>query len=137
MMMSSIEPLGLRRLEVGLKPWMPQKCAGPRMLPPMSEPMPSGEPHAAITAPSPPLEPPGVRSWLHGLLHRPYTGLSLSRKNRSWAMFVFPSTTPPAPRSRATSGLSSFAIWSLYASTPALVTMPPTWNDSLMVMGTP
>jgi hypothetical protein len=39
---------------VGLKPNKPQKCAGIRILPPISEPIPSGEPRAAIKAHSPP-----------------------------------------------------------------------------------
>jgi hypothetical protein len=40
---------------------MPQKWAGVRMLPPMSAAKPSGEPPAAMIAPSPPLPPPLVR----------------------------------------------------------------------------
>jgi hypothetical protein len=60
---------------VGLKPTIPEKAAGTRELPPMSVPSPSAEPPAAMIAASPPLLPPGVRSTLHGLFVRPYTGL--------------------------------------------------------------
>jgi hypothetical protein len=49
-----VRPLPVRRPGVGLKPNIPQKCAGIRILPPISEPMPSGAPRAAINAPSPP-----------------------------------------------------------------------------------
>ena len=68
----------VRRPEVGRRPWMPQKWAGVRMLPPMSAASPSGEPPAAMIAPSPPLPPPLVRSRSHGLFVRPKSGLSPS-----------------------------------------------------------
>lgn len=57
----------LIRPVVGLKPHMPQKAAGMRMLPPMSLPMPSGEPPPPMRAPSPPDEPPEVFWKLWGL----------------------------------------------------------------------
>lgn len=57
----SMTPLFDRRPAVGLKPYTPQKWAGMRMLPPMSVPTPRGVQRAAISAPSPPLLPPGVR----------------------------------------------------------------------------
>ena len=44
---------------VGFNPQMPEKCAGTRMEPPPSLPIPPAEQHAAIAAASPPLEPPG------------------------------------------------------------------------------
>ena len=40
---------------------MPHMAAGSRIEPPTSEPMPRGEPRAAMSAPSPPLLPPQVR----------------------------------------------------------------------------
>ena len=54
-------PVRGRRPEVGLMLAMPQKCAGRRTLPAASLPRPKGDPHAAISAASPPLEPPEVR----------------------------------------------------------------------------
>ena len=45
----------------GLCPKTPLKNAGTRMLPPMSEPRPTGEPPEPTAAPSPPEEPPAVR----------------------------------------------------------------------------
>ncbi|MEQ2186995.1 hypothetical protein GOODEAATRI_034591, partial [Goodea atripinnis] len=50
----------LSRPVVGLKPQIPQKEAGMRILPPMSLPMPRMEPPPPIRAPSPPEEPPEV-----------------------------------------------------------------------------
>lgn len=42
----------------GLWPKIPLKNAGIRIEPPMSEPIPSGDPAAACMQPSPPEEPP-------------------------------------------------------------------------------
>ena len=64
-------PVRGTRPEVGLRPAMPLKCAGSRMLPPVSLPMSRGEPPAAMIAAAPPLEPPGVRSGFQGLFARP------------------------------------------------------------------
>ena len=61
-------PLYERRPLVGLNPHSPQKWHGMRTEPPMSVPMPSGEPRAAISAPSPPEEPPAVRRVSYALL---------------------------------------------------------------------
>ena len=69
----------LRRFPVGLRPQMPQKAEGKRMLPPMSVPKPSGEPPAAMRAPSPPEEPPGLLEEFHGFMVRPKRGLLQSK----------------------------------------------------------
>lgn len=63
------------RFPVGLMPQMPQKAEGKRMLPPMSVPKPSGEPPAAMRAPSPPEEPPGLLDDIHGFVVWPKRGL--------------------------------------------------------------
>lgn len=65
----------LMRFPVGLMPQMPQKAEGKRMLPPMSVPKPSGEPPAAMRAPSPPEEPPGLLDDIHGFVVWPKRGL--------------------------------------------------------------
>ncbi len=54
-------PMSSQRPAVGLRLHTPQKAAGTRTLPPMSEPRPRGEAPAATNAASPPEEPPGVR----------------------------------------------------------------------------
>ena len=61
-------PRGGSRFQVGLWPNTPQKCAGLRMEPPMSEPVSKPTSPAANAAADPPEEPPGMRSVSHGLL---------------------------------------------------------------------
>ena len=61
---------------VGLRPQMPQKWAGTRVVPPRSPVIASGTAPEATRAASPPLEPPGVCSADHGLTVLPYSGLS-------------------------------------------------------------
>ena len=52
---------------LGLWLYTPQKCAGARSEPPMSEPISIGAYPAATETAEPPDEPPGVRSRAHGL----------------------------------------------------------------------
>ena len=61
--------LGTRPV-VGLRLATPQQWAGQRMLPPESEPMPSGDPQAATMAASPLLLLPVQRARSCGLLGR-------------------------------------------------------------------
>ena len=75
--------LGVRVMEifylnlelVGFRADIPQKEAGTLTLPPISLPIPKREPPAPIRQASPPEEPPGVRSLLHGFVVIPQTGL--------------------------------------------------------------
>ena len=55
------DPRNEDRREPGLKPQIPQKAAGTRTLPPMSAPIPRTEPPAAMSAASPPEDPPLVQ----------------------------------------------------------------------------
>ena len=61
-------PRGGSSNQVGLWPKTPQKCAGLRMDPPMSEPISSPVIPAARDAADPPEDPPGARSRSQGLL---------------------------------------------------------------------
>src|SRR5712691_6051632 len=61
----------LTRPEVGLRPVMPQKCAGRRIEPPVSEPSAAGMSRAATAAPEPEEEPPVFRVTSHGLCAGP------------------------------------------------------------------
>src|SRR5207248_5365124 len=97
-------PLAGMRPGVGFSPQIPQKCAGTRMDPPPSLPTPPAEHPLAMTAASPPLEPPAVRDKSQGLLLRPYSRLSVSHAMRSSGVFVTPSTIAPACFSRSTKG---------------------------------
>ena len=62
------EPRCGTRSRLGLCENTPQKCAGARSEPPMSEPSSRGTNPAASAAAAPPDEPPGVRPRSHGLL---------------------------------------------------------------------
>src|ERR1700710_2850863 len=67
---SGIAPARLIRPTVVLRPVTPQKCAGIRIEPPVSEPSAANVRRAATAAPDPEDEPPVTRSKAHGL----YTG---------------------------------------------------------------
>ncbi len=64
---SGIALARLTRPLVGLKPVTPQKCAGSRIEPPVSEPSAAGTSRAPTAAPEPDDEPPVMRLGSHGL----------------------------------------------------------------------
>ncbi len=61
------------RLGVHFIPNNPLLAAGDRILPPPSAAKPTGEPLKAMSAPSPPAEPPGVNLRLYGFNVLPNT----------------------------------------------------------------
>ena len=61
------DPRHEMRPMVGLSPATPQKAAGMRIEPPVSEPMEPTHMSAASEAPDPPLDPPGTRLVSQGL----------------------------------------------------------------------
>ncbi len=88
--------------------YIPQKWAGIRKEPPISEPKPSAEPSRLKRAASPPLLPPEVKSCfpsmdLWGLTVRPQTGFAHSNESNVCGTFVFRNGIPPALRMTATS----------------------------------
>src|SRR6184192_2162762 len=68
-------PALLTRPYVGFRPTHPHSEAGMRMLPPVSVPVVPAASAAAIAAPEPPLDPPGIASRFHGLCVAPKCGL--------------------------------------------------------------
>jgi len=89
------------RPNVGLSPTQPQNAAGIRTLPPVSVPTAAAASPAASAAPLPPEEPPGIRLGSWGLRVVPKCGfVVVTPKASSW-VFVLPSRTAPASRSRA------------------------------------
>src|SRR5262245_33051292 len=94
---------------VGLSPQIPLKWAGTRIEPPPSLPTPPAEQHAAMSAASPPLDPPGVRSRSHGLLVWPRRALCVSHAIKNSGTLVVPSTMAPAAFNLETSGASELA----------------------------
>src|SRR5262249_48539404 len=95
------------RPKEALKPTIPQKDAGLRMDPPPSVPRARGASPAATAAPAPPDEPPGVRSWSHGLRVRPKIRLSVMPTQPIVGVLVLPRRMAPAAFMRATAGASS------------------------------
>ena len=116
---------------------MPQQKAGLRTEPPMSLPRPKGDIPDAIAEPSPPDDPPAVRSGCHGLRVRPCSGLSVLTRRPSSGRLVRPMGMAPAPRRRSTSGASVGAMSSAKAGRPWVVAVPDTSTFSLIVQGTP
>ena len=66
-----MEPLPLRRVDVGLNPTTPEKHAGIRMDPATSLAAAKGTQPMATNAASPPDDPPGVRVKFQGFRERP------------------------------------------------------------------
>src|SRR5271169_281991 len=83
-------------------PTTPQRAAGWRIDPPVSEPSASGAKPAATAAADPPLDPPGTRLASWGLCVGPEHEFSVELPMANSSMFVLPSTTAPAPRRRST-----------------------------------
>src|SRR5215470_17053894 len=102
------------RSRLGLWENTPQKCAGARSEPPMSEPNSSGTNPAASAAAEPPDDPPGVRDRSQGLLVVPYTSLKLCQSDKFSGTLVLPSMIAPAALSRCTTRASSCAFQLLY-----------------------
>ena len=90
------------RPRLGLRPTSPQHAAGMRIEPPPSLPWATGTMPAATAAADPPEEPPGVRVRSHGFRVGPVWRGSVVGRIPNSGMFVMPTTTKPASRSRRT-----------------------------------
>src|SRR6478609_10372276 len=95
-------PCRLTRPYVGLSPTTPQKLAGWRTEPPVSEPRATGVTPAATSAADPPEEPPGTRSGNSGCCTRPKAEYSVEEPIANSSMFALQATNAPASRSRFT-----------------------------------
>ena len=83
-------------------PTTPQRAAGWRMEPPVSEPSASGAKPAATAAAEPPDDPPGTRLRSWGLRVGPNAEASVEEPMANSSMLVFPTITAPASASRVT-----------------------------------
>ena len=81
---------------------MPQRPAGWRIDPPVSEPIATGAMSAATQAAEPPLEPPGARVRSQGFFTGPKAEFSFEPPIANSSMFVLPTMTASASRSRRT-----------------------------------
>src|SRR5690349_21173671 len=81
---------------------MPQKEAGWRTEPPVSDPSATGVTPAATSAAEPPEEPPGTRSGNSGCCTRPKADHSVDDPIANSSMFALQAMNAPASRSRLT-----------------------------------
>ena len=84
------------------KPTTPQKAAGMRSEPPVSEPWASGPMPVASATAAPPLEPPQVRAGFHGFRVGPNTALNVLPPAPNSGVLVLPTTIAPARFRRST-----------------------------------
>src|SRR6185503_3450723 len=75
---------------------IPQRAAGWRIEPPVSEPSASGTISAATVTAEPPLDPPGMRSSAHGFRVTPNAEFSVDDPMANSSQFVLPTITAPA-----------------------------------------
>src|SRR5262245_56610774 len=121
--------MGSRRTTpfVGFSPNRPQYAAGIRIDPPPSVAVAIAAIPAAIAAPDPPDEPPGVRSRFHGFRVGPNRRFDVKPSAANSGMFVLPTTIAPAARSRSTTRASRTAgSASAKARDPYVDRMPAT-----------
>src|SRR5687768_13324505 len=107
------------------------------MEPPVSVPIASGASYAARLAADPPPEPPGIRVRSHGLNVGPYAEYSVDEPIANSSMFVLPSITRPASRSRATTVESYGGTHPSRIFEPQVVGTPRVAITSLTAIGTP
>src|SRR5205823_12244240 len=116
---------------------MPQKDAGWRIEPPVSEPIASGARRAATAAADPPLDPPGVRSSAHGLRVAPNAEFSVDEPIANSSQLVLPTTMAPARSRRATAVASYGGTYDSSIRDPAVVRTPRVQRLSFSATGTP
>src|SRR5512137_1864341 len=95
---------------VGFRPTMPQKEAGHRTDPPVSDPKEHGASPPATAAALPPLDPPGTVSRSQGLRVGPKQLVSVDVPMANSSMLVFPMIIAPSAFSRSTT-------WASYGGT--------------------
>ena len=131
--------------KVGHSPWggfcpnTPQKAAGVRTEPPVSEPMAKAHMPAATATAEPLLEPPGARCVLasHGFHGVPRTLLMPAAPRANSTVLVLPMMTQPAALRVLTKGPSAPTRSSTSRLEPAVVGIPVTAKRSFSATGTP
>lgn len=107
------------------------------MLPPISVPKPNADEHDAISAASPPLEPPTVRRTSYGLFVWPIKLFRVSCQRFTSGIFVVAIIIAPAFLASATHSASSLDVVVLRESNPNVCNLPATLVLSFVVNGTP
>src|SRR6516164_1095355 len=116
-------PLGIRPY-VAFKPKSPLNPAGPRMDPPPSLPVAIGSRPPATAAAEPPEDPPGVRSWFHGLRVVPCTTVDVQLMPPNSGAVVCAARIAPLVRNRSTDVSSTSASRSLKSSEASVYGQP-------------
>ncbi len=114
---SGIGQVGIRP-RVGFMPNVPHIDDGAVIEPAESVPVAPGRRPAATAAVEPPLEPPVVSERSHGFRVSGPSRFFVSPSSPNAGVFVLPTITAPAARSRATAMQSSSGTLSRYASEP-------------------
>ena len=133
---SGIGHVGIRP-SVGLIPNVPHIDEGAVIDPAESVPVAPGTSPAATAAADPPLEPPVVRLGSRGLRDSGPSRFLVSPSSPNAGVFVLPTITAPAARSRETTMQSSSGTLSRKASEPYVVRRPRVSWRSFTPIGTP
>src|SRR5579871_1317060 len=99
---NAINPYRLTRPYVGSSPTTPQKAAGWRIDPPVSDPSAATARFAATAAALPPDDPPGTRERSRGLWTGEYPEFSFDEPIANSSQFVLPRMIAPASSRRCT-----------------------------------
>src|SRR3989344_8965382 len=116
---------------------MPQKAAGWRIEPPVSEPKAALAMLAATAAAEPPDDPPGTRSKSLGLRVNLKPEFSVELPIANSSILVLPIITAPASRNLRETVASYEAVYSLRILEPAVVGYPLYKITSFNAMGAP
>src|SRR3954468_18918336 len=98
----AVSPYRDTRPYVGVTPTTPQKDAGCRIDPPVSDPSDTTAVPCATPAADPPLDPPGTRSSATGLRTGPNAEFSFDEPIANSSQLALPRMTPPACSNRIT-----------------------------------
>ncbi len=135
---SADEGAQVTRPRVGLRPTTPQAAAGMRIDPPPSLAVATGTIPAPTAAALPPLEPPAMRSALHGLQVGPCASVSVVPITPNSEVVVRPIGANPAPRSRDTISEGTWTTQPSASRLPFSHTRPASpWKRSFSSSGTP
>ena len=122
---------------MGLRPTVPQKAAGCRMEPPVSDPSVAAARSAAAAAAEPPDEPPGTRSRSQGFRVGKKAECSVDEPMANSSMLSLPRSTAPAARRRAITVASYGGTKVSRIRDPHVVRIPRVQSRSLRAMGMP
>src|SRR6266511_4707330 len=100
---------------------MPQKEAGPRIEPPVSEPSAPAHRPAATATGDPELAPAGTRERSHGFRPVASGPAGIGRPNANSCMLSLPRRTAPAAANRSATKASRSGTWPARTCEPAVI----------------